>query len=422
MNFGLDGGYASTSLFVQGSFGYATYEPNPRMLRVTLENQDQPVISLSDNNGVSNYGGLFFISSRAEVTQGAFFVNDRWKLQERLHLDVGFRYEGIVHKGSKDQAAPFQQDGGVDGNPLTDYDNGLLSPNGGRDEFDFNYNYLAYSAALNYKLTDKAAIFGRFSSGNKAPELNYYFNNFSNVPINQKGEVQEITQAELGLKYSKKDFSATATAFWSQLKNIGVADFAFDPEGGSVFYTPVQFNDSRTIGLEWESAYAPIESLTFRFNGVIQNGIATKWTVYNAAGSVDTADDTILDYSDNTLPFNPNIMFNLGAEYQKDKLNGFLRWQFMGEREGNVANAFQLAPYSIFNLGLGYDLTQNLSANILVTNLFNSEGLANFFGANSFGASANGVTSDFIQANPDASFVVVPVLPRGSMIRLSYRF
>ena len=162
--------------------------------------------------------------------------------------------------------------------------------------------------------------------------------------------------------------------------------------------------------------------MTFRFNGTLQKGIATNCTVYDAPGSVDEADDQLLDFSDNDLPFNPNLMFNLGAEYQKDKWNGFLRWQFMGEREGNVANAFQLAAYSIFNAGLGYDLNRNLSLDLLVTNLFNSEGLANFFGANSFGASANGATADFIQANPDASFVVVPVLPRGSMLRLSYRF
>ena len=422
LNFGFSGGFSNTSLYTQGSFGFVTYEPNPRMLRVTLENPGQPVLALSDENGLSNYGGLFFDNSRADVSQLGFFVNDRWKIMEALHFDIGLRYENIGHKGSKDQAAPFQQDGGADGNPLTEYDNGLLAPTGEQDEFDFHYDYLSYSAALNYKLTDEAAVFTRFSSGNKAPELNYYFNNFSGVPITQAGEVQKITQFELGLKYGKNDFSATATAFWSRLKNIGVADFAFDPEDGSVFYTPVQFNDSRTIGLEWESAYVPVSNLTFRFNGTIQNGKATQWTVYDAAGSVDTADDNVIDYSDNSLPFNPTLMFNLGAEYQKDKISGFLRWQFMGEREGNVANAFQLPAYSIFNGGLAYQINSNLSLDLLVTNLFNSEGLANFFGANSFGASANGATAEFIQANPNASFVVVPVLPRGTMLRLGYRF
>jgi hypothetical protein len=71
---------------------------------------------------------------------------------------------------------------------------------------------------------------------------------------------------------------------------------------------------------------------------------------------------------------------------------------------------------------LGHTFDQHWSANILVTNLFNSVGLANFFGANNFGANANGATAQFIQANPDSSFVVVPVLPRGGLLKLSYRF
>ncbi|MBM1105731.1 TonB-dependent receptor [Aurantibacter crassamenti] len=422
LNIGFAGGLSSTSLYTQGNFGFVTYEPNPRMLHVTLQNPDQPIIELSDKNGLSNYGGLFFDNSRADVTQLAFFANDNWKLNERVYVDLGVRYETISHKGSKDQSAPLERSGGVDGNPLTDYDNGLLIPTGEQDSFDFNYNYVSYSGAINYKVTDNAALFARYSSGNKAPELNYYFNNFSNVPINKAGEVQKINQAEIGVKLSKNNFSATATAFYSTLTNIGVADFAFDGDSNSVFYTPIQFNDSRTIGVEWESAYSVTSNLTFRFNGTLQNGKATKWTVYNSAGSIDTADDSTVDYSDNKLPFNPNLMFNLGAEYDNEVFNGFFRWQYMGEREGNIANAFQLSAYSIFNLGLGFNVSENVTLNLLVNNLFNSDGLANFFGANEFGASANQVTKESISENPDASFVVVPVLPISSMIRVGYRF
>ncbi len=422
ITFGFGSGFSDTSLYTQGSFGYVTYEPNPIMLQVTLENPGQPIIALSDSDGLSNYGGLFFDNSRADVSQLAFFANDRWKLKDRLHLDVGVRYESIGHKGSKDQAAPLEQDGGYDRDPNTAYDNGILVPTGVKDKFDFKYNYLSYSAAINYKFNEHTAAFTRFSSGNKAPELNYYFNNFSGVPINQKGEIQKITQAEVGLKYSSNQFLAMITAFWSQLKDIGIADFQFDPDDGSVFYAPVQFNDSRTLGIEWETAYMPIPYFTFSFNGTLQIPKATKWTVYDAAGSVDPDDDNTIDYSDNTLPFNPNLMFNLGMDYQNTKWNGFFKWQFMGKREGNIANAFQLASYSIFNTGLGYDITENISVNVVVSNLFNSQGLANFFGPNNFGASANAATADFIQANPNASFVVVPVLPRGTLLSLAYRF
>ena len=419
---GLAAGFADISLYTQGSFAYVTYEPNPRMLQVTLENPNEPVIALSDASGVSNYGGLFFINSEANVSQLSAFANDRWKISEKLHLDMGFRFESITHKGSKDRFAPFNGDGGIDGNENTAYDNGLLIPTGEQDLFDFSYNYLSHSVGLNYKLQDELALFTRFSIGNKAPELDYYFNNFSNVPINQKGEVQKIIQAELGIKFGARKFSFTGTAFWSQLRNIGVSNFEFDGKSNTVFYTPVQFNTSTTLGLEWESVYAPVQNITFGFNGTIQNPKATTWTIYDAQGTVNTNDDLINDFSNNKVPFNPKLMFDLSGEYRNQKTTFFLKWLWMGEREGNVANAFQLPGYSVLNGGFSYAINNHWSAHLLATNLFNSEGLVNFFGANSFGANANGANEAFIQANPDASFVVVPTLPRGTMLKLNYKF
>jgi len=415
-------GLSNTSLFTQGSFGYVTYEPNPRMLQVSLENPNEPIVQLSDENGISNYGGLFFVNAKANVTQMATFANDLWKISEDINIDLGLRYETIKHKGSKDRFSPFSQDGGLDGDNSTAYDNSINAPTGEKDNFDYNYNYISFSAGVNYKIDNTSALFVRFSQGNKAPELNYYFNNFSNVPINQKGEVQKINQAEIGVKYSIKNLSFTSTAFWSRLSDIGTTNFEFDSDNNSLFYTPVQFNTSSTIGLEWESVFTPLQNFTFRFNGVIQNPKATKWKVYDAAGTVATDDDTILDYSGNILPFNPKIMLNLSSEFKKNKLSAYLKWQFMGNREGNVANAFQLPAYSVFNLGTGYQINKQLSLNVLVTNLFNSEGLANFYGANNFGASANGATAEYINANPNQSFVIFPILRRRALLKLNYSF
>lgn len=422
LNFGFDAGFSTTESFTQGSFGFVTYEPNPRLLRVTVENQGQPVIELTDENGLSNYGGLFFINARANVSQFAAFINDRWKLSENVHLDLGLRYETISHKGSNDRFAPFSQQGGIDRNPTTTFDNTILAPTGTVDEFDFNYDYLSHSIGLNYKIQENVALYSRFSGGNKAPELNYYFNNFSNVPINQAGEVQKINQAELGLKYNRNHVSFTTTAFWSQLKNIGVGNFEFDGDTNTIFYTPIQFNSSRTVGVEWESAYALSTNFSLNFNGLIQNSEAIDWTVYDAAGTVEIDDDSIQTFSGNRLPFNPNLMFNLGVNYDLKAFSSFIRWQYLGKREGNIANAFQLPAYSVFNVGASYAINTNLYFDIRVTNLFNGAGLAGFFGANYFGANANGVTTQFVQQNPDASFIVVPILPRGILFRTGYKF
>lgn len=51
----------------------------------------------------------------------------------------------------------------------------------------------------------------------------------------------------------------------------------------------------------------------------------------------------------------------------------------------------------------------NILSSVVLTNFFNSERLANFFRANSFDVSAPLAIANFIQTNPDESFVVVPV-------------
>ncbi len=421
MTTGLTLGFSNPSLFTQGSFAYVTYEPNPKMLQVSLENPGAPEIQLSDSNGVSNYGGLFFVNANAKVSQFATFLNDRWTLSKTIRLDLGLRYETIKHNGDKDRYSPYSQDGGLDGNRNTAYDNSILVPTGEKDKFDYTYKYLAFSGGINYRLHENAALFGRFSKGHKAPELNYYFNNFDNIPINEKGQIQNISQLEIGVKYSNKAVSFTSTLFWSELKNIGISNFEYDQDNNTIFYTPILFNTSRTFGLEWESAYQPAPHFSFHFNGIIQNPKASTWNIYDAAGTTETDDDTIINYSGNVLPFNPKIMFNLSGNYTSHTLSAFLKWQFMGNRYGNVSNGFELSSYSVFNAGTGYKISNHISASLIVNNLFNSKGLANFFGANAFGANANGATPEFIAANPETSFVVFPVLQRSALLKINYK-
>lgn len=407
---GLSIGYSDTDLFTQGSLGYATYEPNPRMLTVTIENPSEDILYLSDENGIGNQGGLFYENATATINQTGIFINDRWKVAETTYLDLGLRYEVISHEGTRDNSAPTSLNGGIDGNPNTIYDNGVLTPVS-KHEFDYDYDYFSYSVGLNHKLNKNYAIFSRFSHGNKAPELDYYFNTLSNI----KGEVQEINQFELGSKYNSTNFSFTTTAFLSELSNIGFTDFNLDFGTGQIVYTPIQYNSSRTIGLEWETMYTPLQGLTLGFNGVLQNPKAKKWTVYNE-------DTSITDYSDNTLSYNPKLLFNLSAGYEVNKFSSSIKYLYMGEREGNIANAFQLPSYGTFDLGLGFQFTKQLSANLTVTNLFESQGLANFYGPSTFGGNANNANKEFITNNPDQTFVVIPILGRRTLLKLNYTF
>ena len=115
-------------------------------------------------------------------------------------------------------------------------------------------------------------------------------------------------------------------------------------------------------------------------------------------------------------------MFNVKTTYLRDHFYTFLDVRYMGERQGNIANGFTLPSYATLDLGAGYQFNEylNLSANI--TNLLNSDGLAGFYGPNSFGGNSNQVTPEYVANNPDQQFIVMPILPRGMFLKLNYQF
>jgi len=423
LNLSLFAGHSAVNSFTQGSFAYATYENEPEMLQVTLENPGASVIQLSDDQGFANYGGLFYNNARADIAQVQLSASDTWQVTPALRFDFGASFEYINHTGFKDRASRTVRPGGQDEDLNTAYDNFTLAPGLVKDSFDFAYSYLNLSLGINYKLDAKRAIFGRFTRSHKAPELNYYFNNFENLPVDRKGRIQEITQAEFGFKQQNKAVSIFATAFWSQLDNVGFSEFVFDQSGmEGIFFTPEQINKTTTIGLELETAWQPLPFLSLRFLTTLQNAKATKFTVYDTAGSFETDDDQILDFSGNELAHQPKLTLEFIPTYQIKNYQFFASWRYLGKRQANVANAFQLPGFSIFRAGVSGQLSKHLSMSLICNNLFNSTGLMYSFGLNEFGSSSNAATPEFVAENPDASFIVVPVLPRTVVLKVGYQF
>ncbi len=413
--------YSDVESFTSASFAYATYENIPRSLYVTLENEGSPVVELSDRAGISNYGGLLYNRGDAKITQFAFFLNDNIQIGDKLNIDGGLRYENIGHEGTKDRSIPTFAPGGIDGDETTAFNNSVLLA-GQQDLFDFSYDYLSWSLGANYLLSEDMALFGRLSNGHKAPEMNYYFNNFSGVPIDQAGTVQDIFQGELGIKIVTSKFSLFTTAFYSQLDNIAFSEFVLDQQGGGIFFTPIQFNKTTTVGLEIEGNVSVSTNFDINLKATFQDAEATRFNVYNANETVDPADDIIIDYSGNKVPHNPNAMLEITPIYKIKKLNIFATWRYMGEREGNVANAFQLPSFSTINAGINYQLNKQVNVSLIANNLFNSTGLMNFFGPNEFGSNSNAATEEFINQNPNASFVVFPISPRSIFVKVGYDF
>ncbi|WP_430425209.1 TonB-dependent receptor [Phenylobacterium sp.] len=104
--------------------------------------------------------------------------------------------------------------------------NGVISPPetrvatlplGQPGRVDYNYNYLSYSAGVNYRIAEQLAVFGRYSRGGRAsadkilftPAVNYATGKL----VDGSSAYDTVKQAELGLKYRVSGITFNVTAF-----------------------------------------------------------------------------------------------------------------------------------------------------------------------------------------------------------------
>lgn len=91
---------------------------------------------------------------------------------------------------------------------------------GRRSPINYNYEYLSYSAGINYRLTDATALFARYSRGGRANADRLTFgpsiNSTTGQLIDQGAAVDFVRQLEGGFKYRAGGMSFYATGFWAR--------------------------------------------------------------------------------------------------------------------------------------------------------------------------------------------------------------
>jgi len=413
-------GLSTVEMYTTASYAFATYEEQPRLLTATLVDPMNGNVQLSDPVGVSNYNGLFYEDGMSNNIIASLAAQDIWKIHDDWSLHLGAKIEHVGYNGSRYLPAQYSAAGGIDNDLQTGYDNSSLE-RGQEELFDDGINTFSYSLGLNYRISSKSSLFANYASGKKAPELNYYFNTFSGVPIAPNPEVQSIDQFEIGFNSSVNRISTALVGFYSKLDNFSSNDFAFDDMTGTIFYTPFQNNKVSVIGLEGEAVFSISQKFNLSSSITIQSSKAERFLVYDANDSIDPDDDTVRDFSGNKVPHTPALTFSIRPEFQSGNVTAYLSYRFMSSRYANAENSFELPGFGTIGAGLQYKRGRFILS-LDGTNLLNSSGLINFFGPDSFGSSANQAAADYIQANPNGRFVVFPILPRVLKISLGYRF
>ena len=428
-NLGMFVGVSDVGRFTTGTSGVAftTLENRPRLLDISFANAlvGGRTQQITSPQGYSVVGGAFGVPDYAfnKRTLAPFFAHT-WQLSEKLTFDYGLRFENTVSKGTNYiRSANNGKDGGLDGNPLTVYDNAYYRDPVALD-FSFTTNTLSYSGALNYLISPVQSIYARFSEGKKAPEFNLY------QTIDAPGKaalidpaVQSITQVEVGYKYQVERLTLGVTPFYSRLGNILQAFQTLD--NNNVLYNLQPFfNTTETEGIELEATAGLLKNLSLRGVATFQ---ASKLVQYKSASAGPTnsrADDTVLDYSGNQADNTPHVILNFTPTYSVGKLYAFLSYQYTGDRYANTPNTFILRGYSQLDFGAGYTFGDHLQLTLNANNLLNSAGVVGWGAPGGFPAVFN--KSDFTpavrNANPNALFPINIIQPRAYFLTAVYRF
>jgi iron complex outermembrane receptor protein len=314
--------------------------------------------------------------------------------------------------------------GGIDGNPNTLYDNYAATY---QSPFDYNFSldYVSYSGAFTYDFNDEHSVYVRYSHGKKAPALQFFLSYDTLDELRgQRPIPQQIVQIEAGYRYHGERLRVSATPFYSELSDVGTAQFGGTNADGSTYVPPTLFAKSMTSGLELEGDVDLGTSFNLRTALTLQDAKSEDFAiwVFNGPGPQD---DTVSRVPDGDSDNTAKVMATTTLTFEPtDRFTSFLTWRHMGKRAANRYNAFDLPAFDEVDLGATLHVTDRLSIGANINNVFNEEGVLGFApgGALFSALDRQALTPAQVQANPNQVFSILPNQPRSYFLTIGYAF
>ena len=435
MTFTVGGYYAKSKMDAIGvntgsGPGAATMEDIPHMIDISLASVDGKKYQVTSPEGFMKVDEAGQNTSLVNQNQYSLFFAHEWNLAKGLTLDWGVRYENVKNYGWNAVTIPINTAdvvtfGGIDNNPLTLYDNF-----GGTKGPELNYTksakYLAYSVALNYKISDEQAVYVRYSDGGKSADVNTLtslLNTTYNIDNTKESDLQQkITQFEVSYKYSSDKLKLFLTPFYTKLGNVANISY-FRNVDNTAYAPPVLFNEFVTKGVEVEADINITKNFGIKASAVFQQSNATKYFTW-IANANGPQDDVKLDFSGNKAGGVPPVMFNLAPRYSVGDFFAILSYNHLSKRPANTPNGFEMTGFNNVDISAGYKVSKQLSLQFNINNILNSFGVTNWLGSGGFPTSLNRdrITPQYVKDNPNDTFSSTYNMPRSYFLTASYKF
>jgi iron complex outermembrane receptor protein len=228
---------------------------NPARLDIVAINASGAVVGRLTDKGVLEYNPWGVGMSRSETSSQNYYVNDEFKVTDKLRVDTGVRFEHFHYRGWQPQGSVVNIAGALNPNG-TDADNIMV--NNTMPAFNGQYNYVDKGAVNhtsatiggNYLLNDYLAAYTRYSRSYQA---------------NNENPVTNINFTEMGLRYKQKGFAASLTGFRTDFKDYQFSRLLV----GDTLETVID-GDIIVNGLEYDLLWHPVKYAQVTMTGVYQ--------------------------------------------------------------------------------------------------------------------------------------------------------
>ena len=259
--------------------------------------------------------------------------------------------------GGRVGIAPFDADG-----------NGVITPAEARSSVlpltapapvNFDYNYVSYSAGINYRVAEPLALFACYSRGGRGAADRVLFTpavgSVSGDLLDSADAYDTVKQAEVGVKYRQDDLSLNLTGFWAQTSE---RNLQINASGGTGVVAQVEriFRTYRAVGLEFEGSYS---YGPFRINA------GATWT--DASIENDEFNAAVIG---NTPRHQPDLIFEVTPQFETKAFT--IGTNIIGTT-GSFAqdsNQLRMPSYTLVNGFVQYRLSDQVQLSLTANNLF----------------------------------------------------
>lgn len=335
---------------------------NSNIYDVVALNAAGNVLGTLTNNGMLGYGDWGSGISYYHQQSQSFYANDEFALNDKLHFDVGLRYE---------HEKETSYNGNSSSSPVAPGTTGLLqtNPNAFNGTYSVNSGYaenpLNITAGVNYTANSHLSFYGRYAHS-------YQTNG------NSSNGATAITLYEAGVTYAGHGFVGSVRPFRTVFKNQSFNGLILDA-GTSTSESFVA--NITTNGVDLDLSYRPTVPALRAFQirgqatfqdpkyasaclGSVTNGVLSNCAPYAAANGL-------------TPGRTPKTMFTITPSVDLPHHLGslYLRYKYIGKIFADQTGTLPLPSYGVLSVGGEFDVTDRMTVNFSVDNVTNTLGL-----------------------------------------------